>query len=69
MLKNSTITTTLRFKPQQSIGQSHFFSTVTVLVKKVGQLKIDAAKLSVNEIFLDFFKLEIWKELNQIKKM
>ena len=50
MLENSTITPTLRFKPQQNIGQSHFFPTVTVLEKKVGQLKIDAAKLPVNEI-------------------
>ena len=51
MLENSTITPTLRFKPQQNIGQSHFFSTVTVLDEKVGQLKIDAAKLPENEIF------------------
>jgi hypothetical protein len=44
MLGNSTITLTLRFKPQQKIGQSHF----TVLEKKVGQFKIDAGELPVN---------------------
>jgi hypothetical protein len=40
----------LPFKQQQNIAQSHFFPTITVLKKKVGQLKIDAAKLPVNEI-------------------
>jgi hypothetical protein len=49
MFKNYTVTPTLRFKPQQNIGPSHFFPTVTDLEKKVGQHKIEAAKLSVNE--------------------
>jgi hypothetical protein len=37
------------------------------LEEKVGQLKIDAAKLPVNEIFKKIGK--IWKELDQTKKM
>jgi hypothetical protein len=49
-LGNSTITPTVRFRPQQNIGQSLFFPTVTVLEEKVGQLRIDAAKLPVNKI-------------------
>jgi hypothetical protein len=64
-LQNSMTTPTLQ---QQNIAQSqsHFFPTVTVLEKKVGQLKIDTAKLPVNEIFLN---CEIWKELDQTKRM
>jgi len=42
MLKNSLTTPTLPFKQQQNIAQSHFSPFITVLEKKVGQLKIDA---------------------------
>jgi hypothetical protein len=44
------ITLTLRFKPHQNIAQSHLFPHRYSLGEKVGQRKIDAAKLSVNEI-------------------
>ena len=40
---------TLPFKQQQNIAQSHFSPFITVLGKKVGQLKIDAMKFPVNE--------------------
>jgi hypothetical protein len=45
------ITSTLPFKKQQNIVQSHCSPTLTVLKKKVGQLKIDTAKLPMNEIY------------------
>jgi hypothetical protein len=48
--KDFTTTSTLPFKQQQNIAQSHFSPFITVLGKKVGQLKIAAAKLPVNEI-------------------
>jgi hypothetical protein len=47
MLKNSKITPTLRFKPQQNIAFPLYRYSIG---EKVGQLKIDAAKLPVNEI-------------------
>jgi hypothetical protein len=50
MFKNSMITPTLRFKQQKNIARSHYSPHRYSLVKKVGQLKIDAAKLPVNEI-------------------
>jgi hypothetical protein len=40
---------TLPFKQQQNIAWFHFFPFITVLEKKVEQLKIAAAKLPVNE--------------------
>jgi hypothetical protein len=43
-------TPSLLFKQQQNIAQSYVFPFITVLEKKVGQLKIAAAKLPVNEI-------------------
>jgi hypothetical protein len=51
MLKDSMITSTLPFKKQQNIIQSYFSPTVTVLKKKVWELKIDTAKLPVYEIY------------------
>jgi hypothetical protein len=44
------ITSTLRFKPQQNTAQSHLFPHRYSLGDKMGQLKIDDAKLPVNEI-------------------
>jgi hypothetical protein len=44
------ISPTLQFKQQQNIAQSHFFPYCYSLGKKVGQFKIDAAKLPVNQI-------------------
>jgi hypothetical protein len=50
MLNNCMITSRLMFKPQQNIAQSHLFPYRYSLGEKVGQLKIDATKLPVNEI-------------------
>jgi hypothetical protein len=40
----------LPFKQQQNIAQSHFFPFITILEKKMGQLRIASANLTVNEI-------------------
>jgi hypothetical protein len=58
------ITPTLRFKQQQNIAQSHFFPYrysyryLYSLRKKVGQLRIYATKLLVNQIGKDWQDLE-----------
>ena len=50
MLKIYMTTPILLYRQQQNIAQSHFFPFITVLEKKVGQLKIAAANLLVNQI-------------------
>ena len=44
------ITPTLPYRKQQNIAHSQFFPYITVFEKKVGQIKIDATKLLMNEI-------------------
>jgi hypothetical protein len=63
MLKNSTITPTLRFEPQQNIAQSKFFPHHYKLGKKSGLM----LRISLS---MKFRKIgEIWKELGQTKSM